>query len=856
MQFIFNHLSSLKLGRQTSGVRCFFYASALLSSCLFCDFANGQGRPIRQPHNFGDTPSPTEMMARLKYHKQQETPLFDLLREAGVDIFSKLSDDEKKLAGRFVEDMILKEGMNSEKVSSLMEKMNIGDEARRALQEGIARAGGGETTISPEQRKEIADKIREDFLQRSGSESDIVDSPTNQNSTLPAGPRDAAAGRDREAENKRREELGLPRLRDGYSTNRSVPNGSDTDPNRESDLVSRADPSRPNSQAREQNSRVAPNQARPSQGDRRTAENNPSRDAKNQLDQSDKPNQSDFVRAARDPATNPPNRPRRNERGSSQPSRLSQDNKPSRIKPPANSLQNRPARQAINQLESQLNASQRQIVSELKNRIQRGDMSREEIGKLLSDLQKPQPSPQGFAQQLDDVGEKFGLPPESRDEIQETFNELSPTERSTLQNAFRNVDQDLLDQLANNRGQNGRATSSSPNSESQPPFHQNTTDLSEWVTRETDNERIEQLGKDFLKDALETYNNADSGYELSPAFKQLKDRAEGKVSNREMANLGDISKKLFEGSADIFSQDSAAAPRRPDGVKPGQRLDQLLTAAAGEALKGDNTPDGENKSVFSDALNNALGVALDQAVTMADKNSENRNRDVANGWNPSSRMPLDQLNVPDQFNPLTEFNNTTNSSPSSSDSSSSSSSSSSNNSSLDDAAATIADTVTQMKFDGRYLLYVLLLIALISAAVFLLFRLIPTTDKNVLKQRELQRKLQSNSAKPKDVVEAVDLFLLSKFGETSSWWNATHAADQITTTQPSWQEKVASLFHVYRWSRYQADGNASVSSEQNELVKSTLLELSRATENFTDAAVPSANSGTDPSLEANDEAVF
>ena len=61
-----------------------------------------------QPRHFGDTPSPTEMMARLKLHKQQETPLFDLLREAGDDIFSKLSDDEKKLAGRFVEDMILK----------------------------------------------------------------------------------------------------------------------------------------------------------------------------------------------------------------------------------------------------------------------------------------------------------------------------------------------------------------------------------------------------------------------------------------------------------------------------------------------------------------------------------------------------------------------------------------------------------------------------------------------------------------------------------------------------------------------------------------------------------------------------
>ena len=126
-----------------------------------------QGIP-QQPRHFGDTPSPTEMMARLKLHKQQETPLFDLLREAGDDIFSKLSDDEKKLAGRFVEDMILKEGMDSDKVSSLLEHMNINDAAKQALQDSIERAAG-ESAISPEDRKKLANQIRKQFLQQSGS---------------------------------------------------------------------------------------------------------------------------------------------------------------------------------------------------------------------------------------------------------------------------------------------------------------------------------------------------------------------------------------------------------------------------------------------------------------------------------------------------------------------------------------------------------------------------------------------------------------------------------------------------------------------------------------------------------------
>ena len=75
------------------------------------------------------------------------------------------------------------------------------------------------------------------------------------------------------------------------------------------------------------------------------------------------------------------------------------------------------------------------------------------------------------------------------------------------------------------------------------------------------------------------------------------------------------------------------------------------------------------------------------------------------------------------------------------------------------------------------------------------------------------------------MVEAVDLFLLSRFGDVSSWWNAKHAADQVSKAKPDWRDKVASLFQVYRWSRYQAAGKDSVSPEQNKLVVATLQEL-------------------------------
>ena len=216
MQATFNYLTSPELSRRPVGLRCVGCIALLLITVLVSDTAIGQGRSPGQPHDFGDTPSPTEMMARLKYHKQHDTPLFDLLRETGVDIFSKLSDDEKKLAGRFVEDLILKEGMNSEKVSSLLEQMNIGSEARQALQEEIERTGADESAITPEQRKKLADKIRKDFMERSVSQSpsEKFDSPADRNSRLSGGQRKPIFSRDLDAANELREELGLEKITD------------------------------------------------------------------------------------------------------------------------------------------------------------------------------------------------------------------------------------------------------------------------------------------------------------------------------------------------------------------------------------------------------------------------------------------------------------------------------------------------------------------------------------------------------------------------------------------------------------------------------------------------------------------
>ena len=166
-------------------------------------------------------------------------------------------------------------------------------------------------------------------------------------------------------------------------------------------------------------------------------------------------------------------------------------------------------------------------------------------------------------------------------------------------------------------------------------------------------------GREFLQDALETYNDPDSGYELSSAFQRLKDQAEGVTSDRELANLGNITKKLFEDSSKIFDSNSASQARKNSDVKPGQRFDQLLASAANKALEDNGKRNKqEGDSVVSDVLNQALGVAIDQAVTAAaDKDLSVRTHDATTDWNEPSELPSfdhsnwqDQLNLPEDDN--------------------------------------------------------------------------------------------------------------------------------------------------------------------------------------------------------------
>ena len=801
MQLNFNHFAFFNLGRQMFRLRCIFVLWSILVMGLASSDVNGQAPfhrqrgngPYRnfgppQPRNFGDTPSPTEMLARLKFHKHQETPLFDLLREAGSDIFSKLSDNEKKLAGRFVEDMILKEGMDSERVSSLMEHMNISPEARQALQEGIERAGGGEAAVSPEDRKAIANNVRQQFLQQFGNQPGSPRSPSNQTTQQSNRPTD----------------LGRPNIDNRAQTQSLVPDATSPteaivdNATRNQQLQQRIaklaealkTKTRKLKEARDQQRNTPSHESAASNTDSK-----PRRNGNGQLPRAPKPADQELAESevrtkpsSQTPAIAPSDTAsNRNRVDRSGLNRSKTPLPPESLKVPGIDLKNNElVQEALRQFQSQSEEDQQRIFSEIQDKLRDGDLTPRQMEELFSDLQSAK-SPAEFAERIDEASKILDLPADSREKIMGSLNRRSGTGRSSSGDGSAN-------------------------------------DVEVGV---------DKIGRDLLQDALQTYNDPDSGYELSGAFKRLKDHAEGIRSERPLANFGNISKKLFEDSSKIFDADSTSDSRQASGVKPGQRLDQLLTAAASEAIANSaEANDKKGDSVFSSVLNSALGTALDQAVTLADDGEPGVNGNDDGGWNThtnnfnnDSLGPLQDFGSP-QPNSASQSPNVSNGSNPSLPSTSDSSPSQSN--SIQESVSAITESILDTKFSWRSLFLILGLVGLLALAIFLLSRILTPADPILQKQAELQRKLQQSSANPKDVVEAVDLFLLSRFGDVSSWWNAKHAADQVSEAKPDRRDKVASLFQVYRWSRYQAAGKDSVSPEQNKLVVATLQELLEA----------------------------
>ncbi len=106
---------------------------------------------------------------------------------------------------------------------------------------------------------------------------------------------------------------------------------------------------------------------------------------------------------------------------------------------------------------------------------------------------------------------------------------------------------------------------------------------------------------------------------------------------------------------------------------------------------------------------------------------------------------------------------------------------------------------------------------------------------------------------PKDLVEAVDYFIVNKFGSDSRWWNAKHAQEMLCAGAPGYSAKISNLLKDYVRARY-TRSDAPLPNEAQQSYKAILQELSKqdlnhtAPEQSVETVVSPENRGELPTL--------
>jgi len=313
---------------------------------------------------------------------------------------------------------------------------------------------------------------------------------------------------------------------------------------------------------------------------------------------------------------------------------------------------------------------------------------------------------------------------------------------------------------------------------------------------------------------------------MGAGFGQRNTLGQNKLSADELKKL----KELYEQSERWLKNERLKKRKFANkSRKPAERLDQMLIEGVQDALKDDDAKGDGAESIFTQLLNGALDTALNQAEEDAqrkiDRKSEHLNGNQPfnsdDDWSRSGQA--DRIGEAADQGFGSSFLNKTHQ-PSTRRQQASASSGESE--SVVQQAVDVARSLAEYNYNGWHLLYGLAIGLILIGLVAMLLKISAPSDKRLVKQKELQRILESESMRhPKDVVDAVDLFLLSRFGAVASWWNAKHATEQLSRAQPDMLDQVDDVFRVYKSFRYQQHAQQSVSDADQRTVRSTLTEL-------------------------------
>ncbi len=291
----------------------------------------------------------------------------------------------------------------------------------------------------------------------------------------------------------------------------------------------------------------------------------------------------------------------------------------------------------------------------------------------------------------------------------------------------------------------------------------------------------------------------------------------GGPSEFQRRSLESVFKKGFKGLGDTLG----------DSLKRGKRggfsesdfkskLDRAVFEAAKESVQTDGRSDREAEGIGG-AVEDTLGGLLEKVSEVAKKKREERHRRQMEEWTRSrgsaaengqgfGDLPFpDSGNRPKSGGP-TAFDY---------------------GSGALGAATDMLESVPELPvLSSQNLLMFLLIAGFVILALNLLYRYFSSVPPSPAARKFGHSFQAAKIRSPKDLVEAVDYFIVQKFGAQSQWWNARHAREVLCARAPGYSAKISDLIKDYVRARY-TRADATLSAQQQLSFKKTLQELSR-----------------------------
>ena len=140
------------------------------------------------------------------------------------------------------------------------------------------------------------------------------------------------------------------------------------------------------------------------------------------------------------------------------------------------------------------------------------------------------------------------------------------------------------------------------------------------------------------------------------------------------------------------------------------------------------------------------------------------------------------------------------------------------------------DTFLELpKLEPRHALTFVAVVGLVLFLTYLMMRGLASDETTVRARKFGKRFRNANIQSPKDLVEAVDHFLIIKFGSDSRWWNAKHAHSVLCAGAPEFSPKISELIKDYVRVRYMR-AEVRLSESDQRRYKTILQELSKLSE--------------------------